>query len=59
MDLGLPDCEWDGCDQKNQRMVGNTDYRRVGEGIMDHEKAAALDTGADDYLTKYRFLPLS
>ena len=30
LDLGLPDC--DGCDQKNQRMVGNTDYRRVGEG---------------------------
>lgn len=42
---------WDGCDQKNQRMVGNTDYRRVGED-QDHEKAAALDTGADDYLTK-------
>lgn len=32
LDLGLPDCDGMDVIKKNQRMVGNTDYRRVGEG---------------------------
>ena len=42
---------WDGCDQKI-REWSEIPIIVVSARDQDHEKAAALDTGADDYLTK-------
>ena len=51
LDLGLPDC--DGMDViKKIREWSEIPIIVVSARDQDHEKAAALDTGADDYLTK-------
>ena len=51
LDLGLPDC--DGMDViKKIREWSEIPIIVVSARDQDHEKAAALDAGADDYLTK-------
>ena len=50
--FGTSGLRWDGCDLKKIREWSEIPIIVVSARDQDHEKAAALDTGADDYLTK-------